>query len=41
MPGGALPSLELALRQALSLRVPVRAVPSGSLPRFELKAAAD
>jgi phenylacetate-CoA ligase len=32
------PRVEAALRQALSLRVPVRAVPSGSLPRFELKA---
>lgn len=29
---------EAALRQALSLRVPVRAVPPGTLPRFELKA---
>jgi len=28
----------IALRQALSLRVPVRAVPQGTLPRFELKA---
>ncbi|MGH2514300.1 MAG: phenylacetate--CoA ligase family protein, partial [Ktedonobacterales bacterium] len=34
----AVPRVETALRQALSLRVPVRAVPSGSLPRFELKA---
>lgn len=32
------PRVEAALRQALSLRVPVRAVPPGSLPRFELKA---
>jgi phenylacetate-CoA ligase len=32
------PHVEAALRQALSLRVPVRAVPPGSLPRFELKA---
>jgi phenylacetate-CoA ligase len=32
------PRVELALRQALSLRAPVRAVPYGSLPRFELKA---
>ncbi|HEY7350824.1 MAG TPA: AMP-binding protein [Ktedonobacterales bacterium] len=30
--------VEMALRQGLSLRVPVRAVPSGTLPRFELKA---
>jgi phenylacetate-CoA ligase len=30
--------LERALYQALSLRVPVTAVPSGSLPRFEMKA---
>ena len=30
--------VEAALRQGLSLRVPVRAVPSGTLPRFELKA---
>jgi phenylacetate-CoA ligase len=29
---------EKELRQALSLRVPVRAVPPGTLPRFELKA---
>lgn len=34
----AVPRVEMALRQALSLRVPVRAVPHGSLPRFELKA---
>lgn len=30
--------IEAALRQALNLRVPVRAVEAGSLPRFELKA---
>ena len=30
--------IEAALRQALSLRVPVRAVAPGTLPRFELKA---
>jgi phenylacetate-CoA ligase len=30
--------VETALRQGLSLRVPVNAVPSGTLPRFELKA---
>ncbi len=34
----AVPQLEAALRQTLSLRVPVRAVPPGTLPRFELKA---
>jgi phenylacetate-CoA ligase len=32
------PEVEMRLRQALGLRVPVRAVPAGSLPRFELKA---
>jgi phenylacetate-CoA ligase len=32
------PRIEAALRQSLSLRVPVRAVAAGSLPRFELKA---
>ena len=32
------PLVEAALRQSLSLRVPVRAVPPGTLPRFELKA---
>ncbi len=32
------PQVELALRQALGLRVPVRSVPHGTLPRFELKA---
>jgi phenylacetate-CoA ligase len=37
-PEDAVPRVEQALRQALSLRVPVRAVPAGSLPRFELKA---
>ncbi|HEV2458232.1 MAG TPA: AMP-binding protein [Ktedonobacterales bacterium] len=37
-PDELVPQVELALRQALSLRVPVRAVPVGSLPRFELKA---
>jgi phenylacetate-CoA ligase len=31
-------AIEAALRQALSLRVPVRAVASGTLPRYELKA---
>ncbi len=30
--------VEMALRQSLSLRVPVRAVQPGTLPRFELKA---
>ncbi|HKS69513.1 MAG TPA: hypothetical protein VJQ45_03785, partial [Ktedonobacterales bacterium] len=30
--------IEAALRQALSLRVPVRAVAPGTLPRYELKA---
>jgi phenylacetate-CoA ligase len=37
-PEEAVPRVEAALRQALSLRVPVRAVPAGTLPRFELKA---
>lgn len=37
-PDDAVPRVETALRQTLSLRVPVRAVPPGSLPRFELKA---
>jgi phenylacetate-CoA ligase len=32
------PEVELALRSALNLRVPVRIVEQGSLPRFELKA---
>jgi phenylacetate-CoA ligase len=31
-------AVEAALRQALSLRVPVRAVAAGTLPRYELKA---
>jgi phenylacetate-CoA ligase len=30
--------LEQRLREALALRIPVQAVPAGSLPRFELKA---
>lgn len=37
-PEELVPQLEARLRQALSLRMPVRAVPSGTLPRFELKA---
>lgn len=37
-PEEVVPRVEAALRQALSLRVPVRAVPHGSLPRYELKA---
>jgi phenylacetate-CoA ligase len=37
-PEDAVLRVEAALRQTLSLRVPVRAVPMGSLPRFELKA---
>ncbi|HLV99203.1 MAG TPA: AMP-binding protein [Ktedonobacterales bacterium] len=37
-PEALVPRVETALRQGLSLRVPVRAVPSGTLPRFELKA---
>jgi phenylacetate-CoA ligase len=37
-PEEIVPRVEMALRQALSLRVPVHAVPSGALPRFELKA---
>jgi phenylacetate-CoA ligase len=40
-PGGATAAtaerIELALRSALTLRVPVVSVPAGSLPRFELK----
>ena len=30
--------LEFALRAAFDLRIPVRIVPPGSLPRFEMKA---
>jgi phenylacetate-CoA ligase len=37
-PEEQLPSLELELGEALRLRVPIRAVAAGSLPRFELKA---
>ncbi len=37
-PEALVPRVETALRQGLALRVPVRAVPSGTLPRFELKA---
>jgi phenylacetate-CoA ligase len=37
-PEELVPRVETALRQTLSLRVPVRAVSSGTLPRFELKA---
>ncbi len=37
-PEALVPRVETALRQGLSLRVPVRAVPPGTLPRFELKA---
>lgn len=37
-PEALTPEVEAALRQALNLRVPVRAVPHGALPRFELKA---
>ena len=37
-PEEIVPRVEAALRRGLSLRVPVRAVPSGTLPRFELKA---
>ena len=36
--GGLVKGLDAALREALALRVPVLAVPPGSLPRFELKA---
>ena len=36
--GGLVHRLELALRNALGLRVPVSAVARGSLPRFEMKA---
>jgi phenylacetate-coenzyme A ligase PaaK-like adenylate-forming protein len=35
---GLVHRLELALRNALGLRVPVVAVAKGSLPRFEMKA---
>ncbi|MES2569206.1 MAG: AMP-binding protein [Verrucomicrobiota bacterium] len=34
----AIPALHRALDRAFALRIPVRQVPSGSLPRFELKA---
>ena len=37
-PEELVPQIEARLRQALSLRMQVRAVPSGTLPRFELKA---
>ncbi len=37
-PEEAVPRVEAALRQTLSLRVPVTAVPPDTLPRFELKA---
>ncbi len=37
-PEDLVPRVEAALRQALSLRIPVRAVPPATLPRFELKA---
>ena len=37
-PEARVPEMEQALRQELSLRVPVRSVAPGSLPRFELKA---
>ena len=37
-PEELLPQVEQELREALSLRVPIRSVPAGSLPRFELKA---
>lgn len=37
-PDTVTPRIEVALRQALSLRVPVRAVAAGTLPRYELKA---
>ena len=30
--------LEMALTHAFSLRIPVRLVPPGSMPRFEMKA---
>jgi phenylacetate-CoA ligase len=36
-PAEQVPRVEDALRTALALRVPVRAVPAGALPRFELK----
>jgi phenylacetate-CoA ligase len=37
-PAGLARAFELALRDALSLRIPVRAVAPGTLPRFEMKA---
>jgi phenylacetate-CoA ligase len=37
-PEDQVPGVEAALRAALALRVPVHAVPAGTLPRFELKA---
>ena len=37
-PPEVVPQVEATLRQALSLRIPTRAVTSGALPRFELKA---
>ena len=37
-PAGLAAAFELALRDALSLRIPVRAVTPGTLPRFEMKA---
>jgi phenylacetate-CoA ligase len=37
-PEDSLPRVEQALTESLHLRVPVRSVPMGSLPRFELKA---
>lgn len=37
-PDDAVPRVESALRQSLSLRIPVSAVAPGTLPRFELKA---
>jgi phenylacetate-CoA ligase len=36
--GGLARRLQQSLQTALSLRVPVRLVPSGALPRFEMKA---
>jgi phenylacetate-CoA ligase len=37
-PTGLASAIEKALRDALSLRVPVTIAPPGELPRFEMKA---
>jgi phenylacetate-CoA ligase len=38
-PGAAAADLQESIQSVLNLRVPVRALPTGSLPRFEMKAA--